>query len=199
MTKTVEFIYDTGSPNAYYAHRAIPQVQARHNVVFEYTPVLLGGVMKLTNNVSPMVSLKGIRNKGAYVQLETRRWLDRYPVPEFKFNPDFPVNGLMMMRGATFARDKDYYANYINAMFSCMWEQPRKLDEPEVYASALKEHGLPAEEILEGIQMQRVKDALISETERAVERGVFGAPTFFLDGEIYFGKETLRDIEDILG
>lgn len=198
MSTSIDFLYDFGSPNAYLSHCVIPRIEARTGATFNYQPVLLGGIFKSTNNVSPAVSLANIRNKGEYTALETQRWLQRYPVEVYERNPHFPVNTLMMMRGATYAQDKDFYQDYVNAMFSCMWAAPQKMDELEVFSSALTEHGLPAEEILTAIQTPEVKQQLIQATEAAVERGAFGSPTFFLGDEIYFGKETLRDIEEAL-
>lgn len=198
MTTTVDFLYDFGSPNAYYSHAVIPEIESRHDVKFEYVPVLLGGIFKATNNVSPAVSLQNIPNKAAYTQLETARWLARYPVDQFQRNPHFPVNTLMLMRGAIFAQDKPYYRAYIDAMFSAMWVHGKKMDDPEVVVGTLAEHDLPTEEILTGVQDVAVKSALIAATEGAVNRGAFGSPTFFVDSEMYFGKEALRDIEERL-
>ena len=199
MTTTVEFLYDFGSPNAYYSHCVIPEIEARHDVKFEYVPILLGGIFKATNNVSPAVSLQNIPNKAAYTQLETARWLARYPVEKFERNPHFPVNTLMLMRGATYAQDKDFYRDYINAMYTAMWVDGKKMDDPEVVVQTLNENSLPAEEIVAGVQDPDVKGALIAATDEAVNRGAFGSPTFFVEGDIYFGKETLRDIEERLG
>lgn len=196
MTTSVDFLYDFGSPNAYYSHCVIPRIEARSDLEFKYLPVLLGGIFKATNNVSPAVSMQGVLNKPRYSRIETERWLKRYPVARFEHNPHFPVNTLMMMRGAIFAQDKGYYRQYVDAMFDCMWGKPRKMDELEVFSAALEEYGLPAAEILAGIQDPEVKQRLIDATDAAVERGAFGAPTFFLGDEIYFGKEKLRDIEE---
>ena len=196
MPTIVDFLYDFGSPNAYYSHCVIPQIEARSDLTFNYVPVLLGGIFKATNNVSPAVSMQGVLNKPKYSQIETERWLKRYPVARFERNPHFPVNTLMMMRGAVFALDKDYYRKYVDAMFDCMWGSPRKMDELEVFSAALTEHDLPAEQILTGIQDPEVKQRLIDSTNAAVERGAFGSPTFFVGDEIYFGKEKLRDIEE---
>ncbi len=199
MTQTVEFLYDFGSPNAYYSHCVIPAIESRHDVKFEYVPILLGGIFKATNNVSPAVSLQGIPNKAAYTQVETARWLSRYPVERFERNPHFPVNTLLIMRGATYARDKDYYQDYVRVMFDAMWVDGKKMDDPEVVVQTLSENSLPAEEIVAGVQDPEVKSALIAATDQAVKRGAFGSPTFFLDEDMYFGKETLRDIEERLG
>ncbi len=196
MTTTVDFLYDFGSPNAYYSHCVIPQIEARSDLAFNYVPVLLGGIFKATNNVSPAISMQGILNKPRYSQIETERWLKRYPVKRFERNPHFPVNTLMMMRGAVFAEDKDYYRKYVDAMFDCMWGSPRKMDELEVFSAALEEYDLPAADVMAGTQDPQVKQRLIDSTNAAVERGAFGSPTFFLGEEIYFGKEKLRDIEE---
>lgn len=199
MTTTVEFLYDFGSPNAYYSHCVIPEIESRHDVKFEYVPILLGGIFKSTNNVSPAVSLQNIPNKAAYTQVETARWLARYPVEKFERNPHFPVNTLMLMRGATYARDKDFYRDYINAMYRAMWVDRKKMDDPEVVVQTLNENSLPAEEIVAGAQDPDVKGALIAATDDVVNRGAFGSPTFFIEGDMYFGKDTLRDIEERLG
>ena len=199
MTTKVDFLYDFGSPNAYLSHCVIPEIESRHDVEFEYVPILLGGIFKATNNVSPAVSLQNIPNKAAYTQVETARWLARYPVEMFERNPHFPVNTLMLMRGATYARDKDYYQDYVRVMFDAMWVDGKKMDAPEVVVQTLSENSLPADEIVAGVQDPEVKGALIAATDQAVKRGAFGSPTFFLDEDMYFGKETLRDIEERLG
>lgn len=199
MTTKVDFLYDFGSPNAYLSHCVIPEIESRHDVEFEYVPILLGGIFKATNNVSPAVSLQNIPNKAAYTQVETARWLARYPVEKFERNPHFPVNTLMLMRGATYARDKDYYQDYVRVMFDAMWVDGKKMDAPEVVVQTLSENSLPADEIVAGVQDPEVKGALIAATDQAVKRGAFGSPTFFLDEDMYFGKETLRDIEERLG
>ena len=199
MTTTVEFLYDFGSPNAYLSHCVIPEIESRHDVKFEYVPILLGGIFKSTNNVSPAISLQNIPNKAAYTQVETARWLARYPVDKYERNPHFPVNTLMLMRGATYARDKSFYHDYINAMFTAMWVDGKKMDDPEVVIQTLTDSGLPTSEIVAAVQEADVKGALIAATEDVVNRGAFGSPTFFIEGDMYFGKETLRDIEERLG
>jgi len=197
VSKTLEFIFDFGSPNAYLSHCVIPAIEQRADIQFNYVPVLLGGIFKATNNVSPAVSLQGVRNKPEYASLETQRWLQRYPVAQFERNPHFPVNTLMLMRGAVFAAQTDFYQRYIAAMFTCMWGSPRKMDELDVFTQALHEFELPAQDIRAGIQDARIKQARIESTETAVQRGAFGSPTFFVGDEIYFGKEKLRDIEEL--
>ena len=195
---TVEFHFDFGSPNAYLSHMAIPSIEARTGVRFEYIPVLLGGVFKATGNVSPAVSLAGVRNKPEYQRIETERFLRAYGVDAYTPNPHFPVNTLSIMRGAVFARGRDYYERYVDEVFGHMWRLARKMDDPDVIRAALLESGLPAEEIMEGMTDPQVKAALIASTEDSVRRGTFGSPTFFVDAEIYFGKDRLRDVEEAI-
>jgi len=117
----IEFHYDFGSPNAYLVHKVIPATTARTGIEFEHVPVLLGGVFKATNNVSPAVSLQGIRNKPEYQRIETERFCRAHGIEPYKPNPHFPVNTLKMMRGAVFARSTDCYARYVDAMYDAMW------------------------------------------------------------------------------
>ena len=192
----VEFLFDFGSPNAYLSHLVIPGIEKRQGVTFEYLPVLLGGVFKLTNNRSPAESNAGIKNKPEYQKLETDRFIRQHGITRYRFNPFFPVNTLMIMRGAVAARKLGIFERYVDEIYRHMWAEPRKLDDPAVLRAALVESALPADELFELVQTAEVKDALLAETQRAVERGTFGSPTFFVDGEIYFGKDRLRDVEE---
>ena len=198
MTAEIEFCFDFGSPNAYLVHKAIPAFSERYDVSFNYLPILLGGIFKATNNVSPAISLQGIKNKPEYSQIETARFLRRYQVNAYTPNPNFPVNTLMLMRGATFALDKDYFTAYVDAMYHSMWEAPQKMDEAEIFLAEMNAAGLPGDKILAGSKDPAVKQRLIDQTSDVVERGAFGSPTFFFQGEIYFGKEKLRDLEDVI-
>ena len=192
----VEFHFDVGSPNAYLSHRVIPAIEGRTGARFEYVPVLLGGVFKLTGNASPAVSLRGIKNKPDYESLEMRRFLARHRIDDFRLNPHFPVNTLQIMRGALAARRLGCFERYVERVFHFMWSEPRKLDEPDVIAATLSECGLDAEAITAGARDPEVKQELIANTEASVSRGTFGSPTFFVEGEIYFGKDRLRDVEE---
>jgi 2-hydroxychromene-2-carboxylate isomerase len=198
MAKRVEFLFDFGSPNAYLAHQIVPQIEARTGARFEYTPVLLGGVFKATGNRSPMEAYAGIPNKLAYEALETRRFVARHGLTKFTSNPFFPVNTLLLMRMATAAKLHGLLPAYVDAALHHMWEAPKKMDDPAVARAALAESGLDAERLLARAQEQDVKEALIAATNDAVARGAFGIPTFFVDGEIYFGKDRLRDVEEAL-
>src|SRR5471030_1839317 len=198
MTATVEFHFDFGSPNAYLAHRVIPDIERRTGASFRYVPVLLGGVFKATNNRSPGEAFAGIRNKLEYERLETERFLRRHGITEFNRNPFFPVNTLRIMRGAVAAEMDGGLAPYVAAVFHHMWEQPKKMDEPDVIRAALDESGLDGAAMLERIEDPVVKQRLIENTEASVARGTFGSPTFFVGDEIWFGKDRLRDVEDAI-
>jgi 2-hydroxychromene-2-carboxylate isomerase len=194
----VEFHFDFGSPNAYLSHLVIPEIERRTGVRFRYIPVLLGGVFKLTNNRSPAESHAGIRNKPAYAKLETARFVQRHGITRFAVNPFFPVNTLTLMRGAIAAQQLGIFERYVDEMYRHMWAEPKKMDDPEVLRAALGESGLDADRILGLVQTPEVKHALMANTQRAVERGAFGSPTFFVDDEIYFGKDRLREVEEAI-
>jgi 2-hydroxychromene-2-carboxylate isomerase len=196
VVPTVEFHFDFGSPNAYLSHLVLPEIERRSGARFAYVPVLLGGVFKATANVSPAVSLRGIKNKGEYAALETRRFLRAHGITRYAPNPFFPVNTLQIMRGAVAARRLGCFERYVDAVYGHMWAEPRKMDEPAVIAAALSESGLPAAEILALCADPAVKQELLENTERSVARGTFGSPTFFVGGEIFFGKDRLREVEE---
>jgi 2-hydroxychromene-2-carboxylate isomerase len=192
----VEFLFDFGSPNAYLSHRVIPAIETRTGVRFEYVPVLLGGLFKLTNNQPPAVAFGNIKNKLPYEMLETRRFIARHHLTAFVFNPHFPINTLQLMRGAVAAAADGGLPDYVEAVFQHMWERSKKMDDPDVFRAALFESGLEADRLIARTRDQDVKDALLANTQRAFERGAFGIPTFFVGGEMYFGKDRLRDVED---
>jgi 2-hydroxychromene-2-carboxylate isomerase len=194
----VDFLFDFGSPNAYLSHLVIPGIEKRQGVKFEYVPILLGGVFKLTNNRSPAETNAGIRNKPAYQQLETQRFIRQHGITRFKPNPFFPVNTLMIMRGAVAARKLGIFERYVDEVYRHMWAEPKKLDDPAVLKAALLESDLPADRLFELVQTPDVKDTLLVETQRAVDRGTFGSPTFFVGDDIYFGKDRLRDVEEAI-
>jgi 2-hydroxychromene-2-carboxylate isomerase len=196
MSVTVEFHFDFGSPNAYLSHLVVPAIERRTGVRFGYVPVLLGGVFKATNNVSPAVSLQGIKNKGEYTALETRRFLARHGITRYTWNPFFPVNTLQIMRGAIAAQRLGCFERYVDEVYRQMWAEPRKMDDPAVIAAALRESGLPADELLALAADASVKQQLIANTERSVARGTFGSPSFYVGDALFFGKDRLREVEE---
>jgi 2-hydroxychromene-2-carboxylate isomerase len=195
---SVEFHFDFGSPNAYLAHRVIPTIEARTGAEFRYVPILLGGVFKATNNRSPAETLQSIKNKPEYERLETERFIRRHSIKQFRRNPFFPVNTLQVMRGAIAAEIDGIFARYVEAVFHHMWEEPKKMDDPDVIRAALDASGLDGASTLERIQDPAVKERLLRNTEQSVARGTFGAPTFFVGDEIFFGKDRLREVEEVI-
>jgi 2-hydroxychromene-2-carboxylate isomerase len=196
MTINVQFVFDFGSPNAYLAHLVIPAIEKRTGVAFEYFPALLGGIFKATGNQSPAVSLQGIKNKGEFQGLEMRRFMARHGITAFKPNPHFPVNTLLLMRGAIVAQREGVFTTYVDECYRHMWAEPKKMDDPDVVRSAFAGSAVPIDAILQGTQDPQVKQQLIANTESAVDRGVFGSPSFFVGDELYFGKDQLRDVEE---
>jgi 2-hydroxychromene-2-carboxylate isomerase len=193
----VEFHFDFGSPNAYLAHRVIPSIEQRTGVRFEYVPVLLGGVFKLTNNRSPAETTPGVRNKREYEQLEMDRFVRRHDIA-FQWNPHFPVNTLTLMRGAMAARQLGVFERYVDEIFRHMWVEPKKLDDSAILGAALLDAGFDAERLLAATTELKVKQGLMANTARSVERGNFGSPTFFVESEMFFGKDRLAQVEEAI-
>ena len=190
-----EFLFDFGSPNAYLAYKVLPAIEARTGGRFQCTPVLLGGVFKLTGNQSPMVAFAAIPNKLAYERLEMLRFVKRHNI-SFAMNPHFPVNTLALMRGAVAADMEGMLPAYMEAAFRGMWETQKKMDDPEVMAAVLADAGLDAVRLVARSKDEDVKARLLKNTETAVARGVFGSPSFFVGEELFFGKDRLRDVEE---
>jgi 2-hydroxychromene-2-carboxylate isomerase len=191
-----EFHFDFGSPNAYLAELALPAIEKRTGVKFDYVPVLLGGVYKATNNMSPAESLRGIKNKPEYQALETRRFIARHHITTFKTNPFFPVNTLMLMRGAVAAQFENMFEPYFRAAYHHMWEDPKKMDDLQVFRDAFILSGIDIDRLIARARQDDVKKKLIDNTADAVARGSFGSPTFFVGKEMFFGKDQLRDVEE---
>jgi 2-hydroxychromene-2-carboxylate isomerase len=192
----VQFLFDFGSPNAYLSHKVLPGIAQRCGVGIDYVPVLLGGLFKMTGNRSPAEAFAGIRNKPEYAALETRRFVKRHGLDAYRFNPHFPVNTLQIMRGAVAAKRLGVFERYVDAVFSAMWEQGLKMDDPAVIESALASAGLDAAALMAAAQDAEVKAELVANTQRAFEQGAFGSPSFLVGDELYFGKDTLREVEE---
>ncbi|MDB2699080.1 2-hydroxychromene-2-carboxylate isomerase [Alphaproteobacteria bacterium] len=198
MSKTVDFIFDFASPNAYLVHKIVPEIEARTGASFNYIPCLLGGIFKATGNQAPMIAFGDIKNKPEYEALEMQRCIARHNLTDFKMNPHFPVISLMLVRGALVAERDGYLMKYIDAMVDAMWEQGLKLDDPEVLHKAYADAGFDADKIMTDMSDDAIKAKLMENTNAAVARGAFGIPTFFVGGEIFFGKERLGQVEDML-
>ena len=198
MSQNPQFLFDVGSPNAFLSHEAIPAIEKRTGAKFEYVPILLGGIFKATNNKSPAETLAGVKNKREFHALETERFLKRFDVKPYTWNPFFPVNTLNLMRAAVAAQMEGVFEKYVEAAFHHMWVEPKKMDDPDVAMKALSSSGLDAAKLFARAQEADVKAKLIENTQSAVERGAFGSPTFFVGSEMFFGKEQLREVEEMV-
>ena len=195
MSKTVEFFFDLGSPASYLAWTQLPALCVRHGATLRYRPMLLGGVFQATGNASPVM----IPAKGRYMFTDLGRFAARYGVP-FGLPPGFPINTLALMRGlvGTQLRTPERFAALLAALFNGLWAQRRNLGDAAVLEQVLAENGFTAAEFQLLTGDAEVKAALKQATEEAVERGVFGAPTCFVDGQMYFGQDRLDFVADAL-
>lgn len=196
--KKLEFYYDFGSPNAYLAWRVMPRIAARTGAEVVHFPFLLGGLFRLTGNRAPSEAFAGIKNKLEYEDRELMRFVERHQLPAYRRNEHFPVNTLQLMRGAVASERLGLAEAYRAAIYTGMWEKSLKLDDPAVLLATLEQADLPAKDILALMQSDEVKQQLIANTENAFARGAFGAPTFFVGDEIFFGKDRLGEVEDEL-
>ncbi|WP_257543511.1 2-hydroxychromene-2-carboxylate isomerase [Sphingopyxis sp. DBS4] len=199
MTKTLELIFDFGSPNAYLTLKVLPELLDRTGADLVITPCLLGGIFKATGNKAPMVQYADAPAKLAYENLEMRRFIAKHGLTKFRLNPHFPVNTLLIMRGAIVAEDEGILDDYVDAVNRAMWEDGLKMDDPEVAAAFLSASGFDGPTLLARTQEPEIKAKLAANTEAAVARGVFGIPTFFVGDEMFFGKDRLGQVEEALG
>ncbi|MHC8318515.1 2-hydroxychromene-2-carboxylate isomerase [Pseudomonas sp. LB3P31] len=195
MSKTVEFFFDLGSPATYLAYTQLPKICEQTDSQLIYVPMLLGGVFKATGNASPAT----IAAKGRYMFKDLDRYAKRYGVP-LRFNPHFPINTLMLMRAVTGMqlRHPERFEAFIDCLFQALWVEGRSLDDPATVAAVLMQHGFDPNEVMALTADEEVKTALKDNTERAVQRGVFGAPSMFVGNELFFGQDRLDFVAEAL-
>ena len=193
--KSVEFYFDLGSPYSYLAYYRLLQMAEQQEIQIVYKPILLGGVFKATGNRSPIE----IPVKGAYSILDMQRWAEYYQIP-MQMNPHFPMNTLTLMRILTGVQllHLEKFEQVLKLLFDAMFGTPQNLNEPTVLAEVLKPSGFSVEDIMSMVQSEVVKQKLITETEQAILRGIFGAPTFFVGDEMYLGQDRLQFVEQAL-
>ena len=195
MSKTVEFYFDLGSPATYLAYTQLPKICQQTDSQLIFIPILLGGVFKATGNASPAA----IPAKGRYMFQDLDRYAKRYGVP-LKFNPHFPINTLMLMRAVTGMqlRHPERFQAFIDCLFHALWVEGRSLDDLATVASVLTQNGFDANEVLALTADEEVKAILKDNTEKAVQRGVFGAPSMFVDHQLFFGQDRLDFVLEAL-
>ena len=193
MTKEVEFLFDVGSPTAYLAYTQLPEIAEKARASIIWVPILLGGLFKAVGNQSPAL----LAPKSAWMASDLPRFARRYNVP-YQPNKYFPINTLALMRGAVAADEDGFLQEYLAAVFPAMWAQSRKMDDPEVVSDTLITGGIDPEQLFARIGDQAVKDKLKTNTGRAAERGAFGAPTFFVGENMFFGQDRLDFVSESL-
>ena len=191
MSKTIDFYFDFGSPTAYLAHKRLQQLSAEYGCTLDYKPILLGGLFKASGNMSPVT----VPAKGKYMMAQDLpRFAKLYQVP-LAINPHFPINTLNLMRAAVALQGQDSFETYVDAVYDAIWVNKENMGEMEVIGRVLADAGLNAEQIIASTQDPEVKAQLISNTEAAVARGCFGAPTLFVDEQMFFGQDRMQFIE----
>jgi len=198
MTKTVDFILDFASPNAYFAYKVLPDIAKRQEAKINYRLCLLGGIFKATGNQAPVIAFSKIKGKLDYQMLEIRRFIQKHDLQNFRMNQHFPVNSLILMRAAIAAERDGRLEDYIALAMKSMWEDDQQMDDPEVFKAVMTKGGFDGPALLGATQEADIKEQLAKNTAAAVEQGVFGIPTFFVGKEMYFGKDRLRDVEEAL-
>ncbi len=194
MSKTIEFYFDFGSPTAYLAYKRLKQLEQQYSCVIEYKPVLLGALFRATNNVSPAM----IPAKAKYMMAhDLSRFAKRYDVG-FTMNPHFPINTLPLMRGAHAAKEMDCFDQYCDALFDGIWQKGENLGDIEVISSALDDAAINSSELLAKVQTPEIKESLLTLTQEAIDRDLFGVPTMFIEGEMFFGQDRMDFIEERL-
>jgi len=191
--KRLEFFFDFGSPTTYLAHTQMPRIAKETGAEVLYRPMLLGGVFKATGNQSPAF----IPAKSKWMGGDLKAFAQRYGVP-FKHNPNFPINTMMLMSGAVAMQRDGKLGPYVDAIFHAMWVEPQNMNDPQVVGAVLAKAGYDPKQMLAAIEDQGVKDTLRANTEEAVQRGVFGAPTFFVGDKMFFGQDRLDFVEAAL-
>ena len=191
MVKNIEFYFDFGSPTAYLAYTQLQLIAERQKTNLIYCPILLGGVFKATGNNPPA----SVPAKGKYMMVDLQRYADKYKVP-YKRNPHFPVNTLSLMRGAVSYQEDGDFLKYVNVIFQNMWVNPKNLNDHEVLEKVLMENNFDIDDFMKRISDQNVKNKLISNTENAVKKGAFGAPTIFIGDEMFFGQDRMEFVEN---
>jgi 2-hydroxychromene-2-carboxylate isomerase len=196
-TRTLEFIFDFVSPNAYLAWWPVKEIVARTGATLEVTPVFLGGMHRLTGNAPPFQRDAGVKGKNEYAMLEMGRFIAKHGLAKFAMHPQFPFNSVTLQR-MLLAVEGERRVELVEALLPAIWERGVPLDDPAALGAVLADAGFDAAELLAATQDHAIKQRLIDNTEHAVERGTFGIPTFYVGSEMFFGKERLGQIEEEL-
>ena len=195
--KHIEFYYDFGSPNAFLVHSIIEKIENKTGYKTKYIPVLLGGIFKLTNNIAPYIAYKNVKNKLEYQSIEFNRFVKKHAI-KFNHNIHFPLRTVELMRAAVFFEGRRDYKKFINTIFKHSWSEPKKLDDLKILQEVLENNNFSFSEIFKAINSQKIKNKLKENTNLAVEKGIFGTPSFIIKNQLFFGKDSICDLEDYL-
>ena len=194
----VDFIFDVASPNTYFAHKLVPDFEKRTGVKFNYIPCLLGGIHKLSNNQPPFIAYADCKNKSDYQMIEVERFVKQHKLSKYKFNSHFPPVTIQVQRGAIAAQELGIFNEYFECVIAAMWENDKNISDIDVLQEILKENNFDVASIIDIAVSQDCKDELIKNTDNAVSRGAFGAPTFFYENQIFFGKDHMYQLEEYI-
>jgi len=194
----VDFIFDVASPNTYLAHKIIPGIEERTGAKFNYVPCLLGGIHKLTNNQPPFIAYANCKNKSDYQMHEIDRFVKQYNLIKYKFNSHFPPVTIQVQRGAIAAQELGVFEKYFDCMIKSMWEEDKNISDSNVLQKILTENDFDVNAIIDKSSSQECKDKLIANTDYAVSKGAFGVPTFFMNDQVFFGKDHLYQLEQYI-
>ena len=194
----VDFIFDVASPNTYFAHKLMPDFEKRTGVKFNYIPCLLGGIHKLSNNQPPFIAYADCKNKSDYQMIEVERFVKQHQLSKYKFNSHFPPVTIQVQRGAIAAQELGIFNEYFECVIAAMWENDKNISDIDILQGILKENNFDVASIMNIVTSQECKDKLIANTDNAVSRGAFGAPTFFFEDQIFFGKDHLYQLEEYI-
>ncbi len=197
MPKSIELIFDFVSPNAYLVWRPLCALAARQDAQIKITPAFLGGMHRLTRNAPPFIRDAEVKGKNAYASLEMQRFIARHGLHRFKMNPKFPFNSVNLLRMLVSLHGDDQI-DFVEALMSPIWEEGLDVTDAAAVAAVLTVAGFDAQSLAAKAQEPAIKQALFDDTENAVGRGAFGIPTFFIGTEMFFGKERLGQIEEML-
>lgn len=198
MPKTVELLFDFVSPNVYLAYYPLKELAARQGAEIVITPIFLGGMHRLTGNAPPFIRDAEVKGKNAYAMLEIGRFIARHGLGKFAMNPYFPFNSIQIQRLLMAAKEMGRELEFIDFLLPHVWESGANMTDPEAVTALLEQSSFDAAALAARTQSAGLKQQLVDNTDHAVERGAFGLPTFFVGGEMFFGKERLGQVEDAL-
>lgn len=197
MSKTIELIFDFVSPNAYLIWQPLKDIAEKHGATIEITPAFLGGMHKLTGNAPPFIRDAEVKGKNEYAMLELGRFVKKHGLAKFTMNPHFPFNTITLLRMLV-ALEPAKRVEFIELLLPPIWEDGLDVTDADTLGKILQDGGFDAAALFAKTQDAAIKQALIDNTENAVARGAFGIPTMYVDGEMYFGKERLGQIDQQL-